>query len=147
MSSERISWITINTKDIVILIIWKLIKLIYKERKNQHCTVISSAFNRIIQMCYHVIWVFIQFDTSGHGVTCVYYKLLFHIDWVENKPSGDNLILLFFHVQTLQRGFPYSVWGASKRPPTSFSPVTSTNVWISPKNFLTFSFDPFIILV
>ena len=30
-----------------------------------------------------------------------------------------------------------------KAPPTSFSPVTSTNVRISPKNFLTFSFNPF----
>ena len=28
-------------------------------------------------------------------------------------------------------------------PPISFSPVTSTNVRISPKNFLTFDFDPF----
>ena len=68
-------------------------------------------------MCYHVIWVFIQFDTSGHGVTCVYYKLLFHIDWVENKPSGDNLILLFFHVQTLQRGISlFSMRGVKKAP-------------------------------
>ena len=122
MSSERISWITINTKDIVILIIWKLVKLIYKERKNQHCTVISSAFNRIIQMCYHVIWVFIQFDTSGHGVTCVYYKLLFHIDWVENKPSGDNLILLFFHVQTLQRGISLFIMKGLKKAPYQFLP-------------------------
>ena len=32
-------------------------------------------------------------------------------------------------------------------PPTSFSPVTSTNIGISPKNFLTFSFDPFSKLV
>ena len=30
-----------------------------------------------------------------------------------------------------------------KAPPTSFSPVTSTNVRISPENFLTFSFNPF----
>ena len=33
--------------------------------------------------------------------------------------------------------------GSQKAPPTSFSPVTSTNVGISPKNFLTFSFNPF----
>ena len=31
--------------------------------------------------------------------------------------------------------------------PTSLSPVTSTNVEISPKNFLTFSFNPFAKLV
>ena len=35
-----------------------------------------------------------------------------------------------------------------KRPPsTSFSPVASTNVKISPKNFLTFSLNTFSILV
>ena len=37
-------------------------------------------------------------------------------------------------------------WGA-KRPPTSFFPVTSTNVGIRPQNFLTFSFSPFDRLV
>ena len=33
--------------------------------------------------------------------------------------------------------------GDQKEPPTSFSPVTSTNVGISPQNFLTFSFNLF----
>ena len=33
-------------------------------------------------------------------------------------------------------------WGGQKDPPTSFSPVISTNVGISPKNVLTFSFNP-----
>ena len=33
--------------------------------------------------------------------------------------------------------------GGKKAPPTSFSPVASTNVGISPQNFLTFSFNPF----
>ena len=32
-------------------------------------------------------------------------------------------------------------------PRTSFFPVTSTNVGISPQNFLTFSFNPFATLV
>ena len=35
----------------------------------------------------------------------------------------------------------------SLRPPTSFSPVTSTNVGSSPQNFQDFSFDPFATLV
>ena len=30
-----------------------------------------------------------------------------------------------------------------KPPPSSFTPVTSTNVGIRPQNFLTFSFNPF----
>ena len=38
-------------------------------------------------------------------------------------------------------------WRAGQKgPPTSFSPVTSTNVGISPQNFLTFSFNPFATL-
>ena len=37
--------------------------------------------------------------------------------------------------------------GEQKVPRTSFSPVTSTNVEISPQNFLTFSFNPFATLV
>ena len=37
--------------------------------------------------------------------------------------------------------------GIKKTPPTSFSPVTSTNVGISPQNFLTFSYNLFGTLV
>ena len=37
--------------------------------------------------------------------------------------------------------------GGKKALPTSFSPVTSTNVEFGPINFLTFSFTPFSILV
>ena len=37
--------------------------------------------------------------------------------------------------------------GSKKDPPTSFSPVTSTNVGFDPKNFLTFSFNHFATLV
>ena len=37
--------------------------------------------------------------------------------------------------------------GGQKGPPTSFFPVTSTNVGIGPYNFLTFSFNPFATLV
>ena len=37
--------------------------------------------------------------------------------------------------------------GPQKDPPTSFSSLTSTNVWISLQNFLTFSFNPFATMV
>ena len=37
--------------------------------------------------------------------------------------------------------------GRQKGPPTSFSPVTSTNVGVSPQNFLTFSFNPLATVV
>ena len=39
------------------------------------------------------------------------------------------------------------VGGVEKRPPTSFSTVTSTNVKLSLQNFLTFSFNLFDRLV
>ena len=42
---------------------------------------------------------------------------------------------------------PIQDGGGQRSPPTSFSPVTSTNVGISPQNFLTFSFNPFATLV
>ena len=34
-----------------------------------------------------------------------------------------------------------------KGPPTSFPPVTSTNIVFGPQNFLAFSFNPFLTLV
>ena len=37
--------------------------------------------------------------------------------------------------------------GVKKPPPISFSPVTSTNVRISPKNFLNFSYKLFATVV
>ena len=42
---------------------------------------------------------------------------------------------------------PIQDGGGKKMPPTSFPPVTSTNVGISPKNFLTFCFNFFATLV
>ena len=56
---------------------------------------------------------------------------------------GDKWVALNFFVHLtnpVQEGGP-------KRPPTSFSHVTSTNVRISPKNFLTFGFSAFSTLV
>ena len=41
----------------------------------------------------------------------------------------------------------FRMGGDKKTLPTSFSPVTSTKVGISPKNFLTFSSNPYATLV
>ena len=41
----------------------------------------------------------------------------------------------------------FRMGGGQKAPPTSFFPVSSTNVGISPQKFLTFSFNPFAKLV
>ena len=45
-------------------------------------------------------------------------------------------------VNPIQDGTRDVGW-AKRLLPASFSPVTSTKVTISPKNFLTFSFNPF----
>ena len=50
--------------------------------------------------------------------------------------SAENILLL-----TLFR------MGDQRTLPTSFSPVTPTNVEISPQKFLTFSFNPFATLM
>ena len=42
---------------------------------------------------------------------------------------------------------PIQDGGGQKDPPTSFSPVTSTNVGVGPQNFLTFSFNSFATLL
>ena len=61
---------------------------------------------------------------------------------IHSYPTLDKV--LFRAVNPIQDGV-----GGQKGPPppTSFSPVTSTNVGISPQNFLTFSFNPFSTLV
>ena len=46
-----------------------------------------------------------------------------------------------FYLNPIQDG------AGQKVPPTSFSPVNSTNVGVSPQNFLTFRFKPFATLV
>ena len=49
----------------------------------------------------------------------------------------------FSDIRTLNmRNICLQTYG-KKMAPTSFSPVTSTNVGNSPQNFLTFSFKPF----
>ena len=52
--------------------------------------------------------------------------------------------LILHHLKNLN---PIHDGGGSKRSPSSFPPVTSTNVGISPQNFLTFSFYPFTTLL
>ena len=70
----------------------------------------------------------------------------------------QNLVKTFAvqyeNINKLQTAFPRSgIFPRSgmhreqcKMPPTSFSPVTSTNVALIPQNFMTFSFNPFATL-
>ena len=50
-------------------------------------------------------------------------------------------------INPIQDGEDWVGREGAKRPPTNFSPVTSTNVRISPQNFLNLSFNPFATLV
>ena len=68
--------------------------------------------------------------------------------------KGLKMIVLSsrcYYSDQIEKTFnPIQDRGGAKRPPpfpTSFSPVTSTNVGSSPQNFLTFSFNPFDRLV
>ena len=61
-----------------------------------------------------------------------------------NEKFEEWKLIASHYINPIQDG------GEAKRlppPPTSFSPVTSTNVGISPKVFLTFSYNPFATLV
>ena len=55
---------------------------------------------------------------------------------IQNKYIIDTVQKMKLPINPIQDGV------GAKRPPTSFSVVTSTNVGISPKNFLNFSFNP-----
>ena len=64
--------------------------------------------------------------------------------------SVNNLIEKFPNTYQFCNGDfnPIQDWGGGlKRPPTSFTPITSTNVGIKLKNLRTFSFNPFDRLV
>ena len=89
--------------------------------------------------------------TDKKGKTSFAFKVLLkiHADVIKQllKTISDTSCLKF-----------HSLWkrfltlfrmgeGVAKRSPTSFFPVTSTNVGVSSQNFLTFSFSPFVTLV
>ena len=62
------------------------------------------------------------------------------------KSTSGVLQKSLMHFNPFQEGGNGGM-GRAQMPPTSFSPVTSTNVRISSQNFLTFSFDTFDKLV
>ena len=57
--------------------------------------------------------------------------------------TSQTGVMTSFHFSMLLS----ALFRGPKRPPTSFLPLTSTNVGISPENFLTFSFNTFGTLV
>ena len=69
--------------------------------------------------------------TLGWTKTCV--------KWFWNNFAWDWQTETWIIVNPIQDG-----GGRVKKTPTSFFPVTSTNVRFDPQNFLTFSFNPFV---
>ena len=70
-------------------------------------------------------------------VALVVYTVYTNCTWL----STQNSFLTLFRMDGRRGG------GGQKDPPVTFFPVISTNVGISPNNFLTFSFNPFNALV
>ena len=85
----------------------------------------------ILSIFFKINWLITVYQNSlPSTVTPFYSKVNFSCE-INNQ-----------NVNPIQEG-----GGGKKANPTNFSPVTSTNVGISPQNFLTFSFNPFATLV
>ena len=83
----------------------------------------------VVQVCNsgtHIALIKTQGETCSFKMTCCFLKIR---KWVVILGGVDH---------PLPTPTPI---------PNSFSPVTSRNIGISPKNFLTFSFNPFAMLV
>ena len=91
--------------------------------------------------------------------SCYFCKILSLIDaWHGSEYSPEIIcqkipeyfVVIAYKLLTKYRTltlFRMGGGGVKKSSVSSFSPVSSENVEISPKNFLTFSFNPFVILV
>ena len=92
-----------------------------------------------------------------------WHKILFLLHFHVCTSSNNSFEWIHFfmwciYILSFKLGKNWSSWskailtlfrmggGGKKAPPTSFSPVTSTNVGFGPQNFLTFSFNPFATL-
>ena len=104
---------------------------------HRYCHLIIS--DSVVHCGKHIEWV------QRNFVVCLFVCLLVCFADIHCLLS---VIILLVYVSVMLS--PYSEWmggGANMPPLTSFSPVTSTNVGLSPQKFLTFSFNPISILV
>ena len=62
---------------------------------------------------------------------------------LQTNPAQKTVIILNGLMLHFMPNIVNPIQDGGKGPPTSFYPVTSTNVGISPKNFLPFSFATF----
>ena len=84
-----------------------------------------------------------SFMSSVKG-TPSYWKQFLYDVLAMVKQLGITTLFLTLSCADLN---PIQDGSGAKRSPTSFFPVTSTNVAIRPQNFLTLSFNPFYRLV
>ena len=99
----------------------------------------SSAKEKRVHFLYRLFYpkgIFLRF-VFYFNVQCIEYTFRIYILLHIKKHYFIYFCCLFLTLFRMEQ----------KNPPTSFSPVTSTNVGISPKNVLTFIFNPFATLV
>ena len=119
-------------------------RMIYLVAK-QPCGIInflSEVYVRILTNQIVSISNDLLFMSGKYGLSTRHTKRDLFLD------SGANFICgFYFNMCKLLTLFRMEWGGGTKRPFYQFSPVTSTKVGISPQNFLTFNFDPFMTLV
>ena len=128
--------------------------LVYTTRVS--LTIVERAYNLISNYCLENVCFYI--DNRNIGGFCLYKdgchllqsgsKILpnsftVHLNnfFIKTHTPSTNIFLNDSDLTLFRMGV------GPKRPPTSFSPVTSTNVGISPTIFLTYSFNPFATLL
>ena len=111
-------------------------------------------FQEIKQIWNNISVVYLKTYTKKAKTSKFYIEItyFFQLSFFSNldvtSKSIHNRVISFGIFDVIKSPLTLSrMGGGQKGPPTSFSPVTSTNVRISPQNFLTFSFNPFDRLV
>ena len=119
----------------MLLVIWtiRLSNLLLKEYMLKWATAILLMLRLRSILNFFIIYV--QLRSCGHWKLCAFLL-------EETIPfDGTYCFLLCLKINY------YYFYTPCKRPPINFSPVNSTNVEISPKNFPTFNFNAFSTLV
>ena len=88
-------------------------------------------------LCYHPHWTYLTPKCKGNSSFWWIEKYIY-----KNDDGMSALTLL-----RMRMGGGGGLGGATKEAPTSFSSVTSSNVRVSPQNFLTSSFNIFVTLL
>ena len=101
---------------------------------------------QILKLRCFVICLFFGRKTIISVLLAFKFILLVQGQWHIKERSWFTCLLIILSDLSVNP-FQDGGGGGAKRPSNSFSPLTSTNIGISPQNFLTFSFNPLAILV